>query len=1136
MFKELQRLPIMKVLSTTKKSLLVLIKPKIIIRMKLLILLALITSFQVNASALAQRITLVEKNAKLDRVFRKINKQSKIDFIYKTGQLKKAKPVTIQVYEKPLEDVLSLIFSGQPIDYVVKNKTIIIQDKKNIRDDIDKLLLFPIKEQNLTVKGRVVDKNNEPLTGVSVLEKGTKNGVTSGANGEFALTVTDKSATLLFSYMGYVHQELPASADLSHITLQEDLANLDEVVVVGYGTQRKSSMTAAITTVNTDEIQNIPRPNVYSALQGRVAGLTINETSGEPDASPSLLVRGVGTIDGSTGPLILVDGTPTGTLNEIPAQDIESISVLKDAAAAAIYGARAANGVILVTTKQGKIGETKPVVQLNSYVGLQTLAQFPKKLSAYEYATLVDEVHRNDGKSAVYSDKDLEMFKNGQTDDFHGNTDWKKETIMNVAPIYTNHLSVSGNGKMGRYYVSGEYVDQKGMVKKIDNYNRVNFRANITSDISKKMQLQFMTNYIRTDKDASGLASVFQNVLSASPTANVRYNDGNWGSMIFANDRYLWDTGNPVKMINEYGPKETHWNTLNTSANLSYTPLEGLVLKGMGTYRNSWLDAQNYNRSWMSWDPLKQEIAQTGPASLWENWSKEYKYDVQLTGTYEKNIEDHAFKVLAGYSQESLRSDYIEAYRKVFINDEIYELNAGDASTQTNGGGADQWSFSSFFGRLNYSFQDKYLVETNLRYDGSSRFAPGQQWGLFPSVSVGWNIHKELFLAKYSFIDNLKLRLSAGQLGNAEKVNLYLWFPKIESGPYYNFDGKLVFGTRPGEFANKDLTWETTTSYNAGLDGSLFGGKLNFEVDLWKKNTDDILLVVPISTTVGSPSSNLTVNAGKVGSQGFDLSLGTKGNFSDNLRYAVNLSLTGWHSWIIDLQDRATAFSTEFRPGEDLGNYYGYESLGIINDEETLDRYKKLENVAPQTDLGDIQYKDQNGDGKLDYLDNVKIGNSYTKNNFGLNFSIGYKGFDAQLFFQGAFNVDKQIVGNTRTSFINFQSPDANQLDRWTTENRNADALFPRLRKEYNVNTGPNSSFWVKDASYVKLKNLQIGYSFSDKVTKKLSLKGLRVFVTGTNLFTIAPNYLKGYDPEVDMNPSTYPTLRVYAAGVNVTF
>lgn len=798
-------------------------------------------------------------------------------------------------------------------------------------------------------------------------------------------------------------------------------------------------------------------------------------------------------------------------------------------------GARAANGVILVTTKQGNVND-KPMIQFDTYFGLQTLAQFPKTLSAYEYASLVNEVQRNDGKENVYNEKDLEMFKAGKTDDLHGNTDWKDRTLLKIAPIFTNHLSVSGNSKLGRYYISGEYVDQKGMVRKIDNYDRINFRANITSNITDKIQFQFMSNYIRTHRDCGNLSNIFSNVLSASSTTPEKYSDGNWGCMIFADEKYLWDGGNPVKSIETYGPVEAFWNTFNAEGGIRYQPIEGLVLNALGGYRYSWSDSQSYSRSWTSWDFLKQEIAQSGPASLSESWTKEMKFDLQFTATYEKYIGNHFFKILGGYSQEDLRNDFINGYRKNFINDSLYELNAGDASTQTNAGGADQWAFQSLFGRVNYTFMNKYLLEANVRYDGSSRFAPGKQWGLFPSFSVGWNISRESFLSSYDFLDNLKFRFSWGKLGNAEKVGLYLWFAGIDSGAYYNFDDKLVFGTRPSRFANTDLSWETTTSSNLGLDGSFWDGMLSFELDLWKKKTDDVLLTVPISTVIGSPNSSLTVNAGKIGSHGFDLTLGSQGKFTKDLSYSASFTLTGWNSWVIDLKDRATAFSTEFRPGEELGNYYGYECLGIINDEEVLDVYKKIENVAPQTELGDLMYKDQNGDGRLDYLDNVKIGNCYTKSTYGLNFGLGYKGIDFQVFFQGAFNVDKQISGNTRTSFMNYYAPDANQLDRWTEENRNADALYPRLRKEYRHNTDPMSSWWIKNGSYIKLKNLQIGYNFPKSFVSKIRVNRLRIYVSGTNLFTFAPDFLKGYDPEGDMNPNIYPTLRVYSIGLNVNF
>jgi TonB-linked SusC/RagA family outer membrane protein len=1071
------------------------------------------------------KITINLKNSTLKEFMSVVESKTSYTFMYNNLNLQET--VSVEVNQADLKEVLIKALSPKKISFEITGTRIIL---KPIAIDTNK------SATDKTVSGNVVDEKGLPMIGVSVKIKSTSRGTSTDSKGKFSLN-TPNNAVLIFSYTGFLSQEIPVAGKQSiSVILKEDKELLDEVIVVGYGIQKKSSMTAAITTVKTSDLENIPRPNVLSALQGRVAGLTISETSGQANANPSIQVRGVGTIDGATSPLILVDGVPTGTIGLIPVNDIESISILKDAAAAAIYGARAANGVILVTTKRGAIHDQKPIIQFNSYFGAQTLAFTPQTLTAYQYASLLNEVYTNEGKDPVFSASDMEQYKNGKVDDFHGNTDWKKEALRNVAPIVTNHLSVSGNGQLGRYYVSGEYVSQQGVIKEIDKYNRINLRANITSDINKHFQLQFLTNYIRTHNTAGSLNDMFYQIQTAAPILPVRYTDGNWGSQIFANGAYLWESGNPTKIIDQYGPVDSYWNTLNSSGSLSYTPIKDLVFKSMLTYRNSWSDSQNYNGSWFSWDPVKQAISQSGPASLNESWSKEYKYDLQFTGDYTKSFGVHNFKALVGYSQESLRSDYISAYRSNFINNSIYELNAGDAATQTNNGGADQWSFASFFGRLNYDYNGKYLFEANLRYDGSSRFAPGKQWGLFPSVSVGWNIAQENFLKENTSIDYLKLRLSAGQLGNAEKVGLYQWFSGVTSGPYYNFDGTLVSGTRTGYLANKELIWETTTSYNAGLDGSFKKGKYTFEIDFWRKNTNDVLLSAPISTIIGSPNSSLTVNAGKVASHGFDISAGTNGNLAEGLRYDVRLSFTAWNSWIVDLKERATAFSTEFRPGEDMGNYYGYQSLGIINDQETLDVYRKLENVAPQVAMGDLQYKDQNGDGRLDYLDYVKIGNYNIKKNFGLNLGLNYKGFDAQAFLQGAFDVDRAIQGETRTSFHNFASPDANQLDRWTEQNRNADALFPRLRKEFSVNTEAPSSFWIKDASYIKLKNLQFGYSFPTRMLSKASIQTLRLYVSGTNLFTFAPDYLKGYDPETDMLPRRYPSLRVFSFGLNLKF
>lgn len=1081
----------------------------------------------VNAQT-SNKISLNQKNVSVEEVLNQIEDKSQYRFLFNKQLIDVDRKVTVNYQQADINTILSDLFKNTDVSFTFNGNQIVLSNLINKSENT--------QEKTVKISGTVLDTKGESIVGATITVKGSSSGTMSDVNGRFTLNVSE-NAVLTISFIGYKTKELKVDGKTDlRITLEEDEKLLDEVVVVGYGLQKKSSMTAAVTTVKTDDLLNVPRPNVLSAMQGRVAGLTINETSGQADSDPSILVRGVGTIDGATSPLILIDGVPTGTIGSISSYDIESISVLKDGAAAAIYGARAANGVILITTKSGITNDKKPVIQFNSYLGMQTLAHSPQTLNAYQYASLLNEVYENEGKDPVYSARDIEMYRNGETDDFHGNTNWKREALRNTAPILTNHLSVSGNGQLGHYYVSGEYVKQQGMIKNIDNYDRINLRANITSNINKHFKFQFMSNYIRTHRESGDLGYMFSEIQTASSTLPVRYSDGNWGSRIYANGDYLWESGNPAKIIDLYGPKETYWNTLNTSGSLSYSPINDLVFRALLSYRNSWSDSQDYNKSWFSWDPVAQSVSQSDQATLTESWGKEYKYDFQLTADYAKSFDEHNLKLLAGYSQESLRSDNISAYRKNFINNSIQELNAGDAATQTNSGYADQWAFASLFGRFNYSYDNKYLFEANLRYDGSSRFADGKRWGLFPSMSLGWNIAQEEFLSQYTFIDNIKLRLSWGQLGNAEKVGLYQWFSGITSGAYYNFDNDLVFGTRPGYLANTDLVWETTTSYNIGLDGSFYRGRLNFEVDFWQKNTDDVLLSAPISTIIGSPTSTITVNSGKVASHGFDLSVGSMGKIVGDLRYDVRLSFTAWNSWVVDLKERATAFSTEFRPGEDLGNYYGYECVGIINDEATLDAYKKLENVAPQTALGDLQYKDQNGDGKLDYLDYVKIGNFNIKNNLGLNIALSYKGFDTQVFFQGAFNVDRAITGSSRTSFINFAAPDANQLDRWTEQNRNADALYPRLRKEFLHNTDPASSFWIKDASYLKLKNLQFGYNFPTSIVSKVGIEALRLYISGTNLFTIAPDYLEGYDPETDMNPSRYPTLRVFSVGFNLKF
>jgi len=1104
------------------------VKKQVIMSTKATIVLLITTMLHVSAATFAQRVSLKQKDITVKQVFKAIKKQTGFDILYQPDKLNANKKLTVNFVNAPLAEVINDCLQGQNLEFVFYDNAVVVKEKeKSFFEKLKEVLKTPIH-----VKGKVSDDKGQPLTGVKVTLKGTSVLTSTDEDGKFSIDVTAAGDTLSFSFIGFATNEVKVteSNPVLNINMQESVKALNDVVIVGYGTQKKSSLTAAVSVVNVKDLENAPRPDVLSSLEGRVAGLTISESSGEPGTTPSVLVRGVGTIDGATSPLVIIDGVPNGTLSNLASADIASISVLKDAAAAAIYGARAANGVILVTTKQG--GEmNKASLSYNSYFGLQQPTATPKTLDSYQYATLVNEAASNEGRPSVYTADDLRLFKDGGDPDMHANTNWLSQVLEKNAPIVSNYLSASGNSKVGKYFISGEYISQKGSVKVIDDYNRINLRANLTSKITDKLQLQVSTAYLRSTRDAADVTNVLSNALRASATSPVKFSDGHWGGEMFANGNYLYSTSNEVSVIDQYGPYANNWSNYNINANLEFKPIKGLTILVTGNYQASNTDTSSYNRQTQSWDLITQSVSQTTPNSLSEGWGKNAQYDLQATATYEKSIGNHYFKVLAGYSQESYRNDWIDAYRKDFINDELYELDAGDAASQTNGGGADHWSFMSGFGRINYSYKDKYLVEATARYDGSSRFADGHQWGFFPSGSVGWNIEKEDFMQPVKFLDLLKLRFSIGQLGNAEKVGLYESYANLYSGPDYNFDGKQVVGVLLGNPANTNLTWETTTTYNLGLDGSLFQGLIGFELDLWKKQTDNILLNVPVSTVIGLPTSSITTNAGKVGSHGYDLMVSHKDKFGD-FSYNATFTISGWRSWVIDLKDRATPFSTEFRPGGDLGDIYGYQATGIITTQAELNRYKNLDGVSPNIGLGDLMYKDVNGDGRINYLDQVKIGNSYVKTQYGLNIAMQYKAFDMSLFFQGVANTDRVIGDYVRDPLVNYNSPLAVNLDRWTPQNNNANATFPRILQNFDQNTD-NSSWWIRSGAFTRLKNVQIGYNVP---VKALKIQSLRVYVAASNLFTYAPNYLAGFDPERDISDTWYPNFRVVSLGVNLKF
>ncbi|WP_256009378.1 TonB-dependent receptor [Desertivirga xinjiangensis] len=1095
--------------------------------------IVLITAFlQISVAGYGQRISLSEENASLVKVLRKIQSQSGYKILYGDEVVSNARPVSVRFRNATIKEVLDKCFEGQALSYTIKEKTIIVQPRVKAAGTLRSELPPPV-----IVKGTVTDAKGLPLPGVSVKVKGTNQSVSTASDGNFTLSAPADNAILVFTYIGFITKEVPLSQGLTlNVTLEEELKALSEVVVVGYGTQRKSSLTAAVSTVKMEDIRNTPRPDVLQSLAGRVPGLTVHETNGEPGSAPEVLVRGVATIPGDNtspaGPLVLIDGSPSTGLSNLAPGDIESISVLKDAAAAAIYGARAANGVLLVTTKKGGQMD-KAVIEFNTYTGIQSPTRFPGTVSSYEYATMINEALTNEGKAPVYSENDLRSFQAGTDPVMHPNTNWLEAVTQKHVPIVNNYLSASGNSKIGRYFLSGEYMYQKGSVKHIDHYNRVNLRANVTSKLSEKLQLQVLTSYQHTKRDAAGTMAIFSNVLRNSPAAAIRYPNGYYAGTMFANGNYLWRVGNQVQVIENYGPVDNRASNYSVNGSLEYKPIKDLTLKLMGVYQAGTGDSSSYQQQFETYDFFERTV-ELGRNGLKQRWGKSNKYDIQATATYEKKFGNHYLNLLGGYSQESFKQSWIRGERQDFINDELFELNAGDAATQINWGSSAHWAFMSGFGRLSYNFKERYLFEFTGRYDGSSRLSKGNRWDFFPSVSAGWNIQKESFMQNVKWLDLLKLRFSVGQLGNAEKLGLYEPYPRLSVGPHYTFDDTQVVGVRYGNPANPDLTWETTTTYNLGLDGSIRNGLLGFEADIWEKHTDDILLTVPVSTIIGLPTAQMTTNAGKVASHGFDLVLSHNNRINEDLRYNASFTISGWRSWVVDLKDKATPFG-EYRPNGDLGDYHGYQATGIINSPEQLINYRNLEGVPPQIGLGDLMYKDQNGDGKIDYMDQVKIGNRYVKTQYGINLGMQYKAFDLAVFVQGAFNTERIMTDYVKNYIMNYNSPLEIHLDRWTPANQNAGAAYPRSLMNYGHNR-ENSSWWIKSGEYVRLKNVQLGYNLPAKAVSSLKIQSLRAYVAASNLFTYAPNYVDGFDPERDMIDWWYPNFRVVSLGLNLRF
>lgn len=996
-----------------------------------------------------------------------------------------------------------------------------------------------VAQENSIVKGTVIDGSGEPLVGVSVLVKGTTTGVVSGLDGTFSISVRN-GETLVFSYVGYIKQEQLVGKEKNlKIVLQEDAKSLEEVVVVGYGTQKKVNLTGAVSSITAEELVNKPVMSTAQALAGLAPGLSVVSNSGRPGAGASVKIRGTGTFSSAgTDPLVLIDGL-SGSLDDVDPNDIQSISFLKDAASASIYGNRAANGVILVETKKGAQGKTS--VTYNASFGWQTPTELPDFLPSWEYAEYYNMAMGNMGLAEAYSTEQIQKYKDGSDPDNYPNVNHLKWLLETGSGFQHQHnISVRGGNAKTNYNLSIGYRKQNGLTGRTSN-ERMTALFSLQSQLSKALQLNLNINAYNNKYDAPyGSGSIDQIIgYSVREPATIagKRSDGTYGHQ----DNYA-----PEAWMDSESFVENISRNISASGQLKwFTPVEGLSLTGKAGV-NYWT---KYDKTFFA-ETRFDETMTVGPASL-NIWTANNTYTtLEALVNYEKQIQKNNIKVLAGSSVEQASNRSLDGYRNTFPNNFLYQLGAGDASTATNGSGLDEYALVSFFGRVNYSFDDRYLLEGNVRYDGSSRFAKDNRWGFFPSVSAGWRISEEDFWKDSKIsesFDNLKLRVSYGVLGN-QNIGIYPYQQTYDLGHNYVFGNPatLIPGTYVSSYKNQNITWEKTAITNVGLDFGLFNGALNGSVEYFYKYTSDILAAVEVTNIMGRSVGES--NVGAVSNKGIEVNLTYNGRIGKDFRYSISPNFTWVKNAVEELANGATEEINNNRiVGQPIGIIYGYQTDGLFVDQAEIDAAP--EQLVGKSDLkpGYVKYKDISGpdgvpDGKVDaQYDRTVLGSTTPKFYYGLNLSASYKGVDFSALLQGLGGYQRLIGSYMAYAFYNGGSIQRWQADNcWTTENPNKWAEYPRL-ETLNMNN-PNlqtSDYWMRNASFLRIKNVQLGYTLPKQWTEKVGMENVRIYVSGQNLFSFNSFY-KGWDPENEIGtgdaPSYYPITAIYSFGFNIKF
>ncbi len=997
------------------------------------------------------------------------------------------------------------------------------------------MIVLALQAQQRIVKGKIIDKaSNTALPNVSILEKTSGKGVISDTEGNFSINVPDK-AILVFSFIGYETQEIVVGNQSSiEVILSESNKLLDDVVVVGYGIQKKANLTGSVSQFKTEEITRRQVSSSSQLLQGIAPGVTVAQASGKPGADgASIRVRGVGSIFSGSDPLIMVDGV-VSSMDNVDPNAIESITVLKDAASTSIYGTRGANGVILIKTIRGNKSGIK--VSYNGFLTQQRATNIPEKVSAIEHMELsnvAQQTQTGNPNAVVFPVALIERYKTNPVDNIEiFDNDWVKLLLTNSGIMQNHNLTIDAGSEKASLFTSISYLTQQGLIPN-NSYNRLDIRMNPDIKVNDKLRLSgtlFFNQGTRIEPAGGSPEFIIRQAIGLPATGQAKFGEGMYGSAGQSNNR------NPLGQAEASGIFKEIIPRIFGKAQINYTPIKGLDFEASYA-REQW--TPNSKRFQKSFDIYTPNISTRsydlssrypGTNSLSESYSFSFRNTFLAQASYQLTKAKHDAKIMAGFQSEEVSTRSLGASRTDFINESLPYMNLGGAN-RNNSGGASENALVGAFSRLTYAFSDKYLVEINGRYEGSSRFsqALNKQWGFFPSASAGWVFSNEDFMKDLTFLQFGKIRASYGTLGNQALPDNYPFASNYTSGQDYYFNALINPGYALTEAANEGITWEKSKQTDIGLDLVLLKG-LSITADYYIKQISDILLRKPIPNYVGLSPAFL--NLGTMENRGWEFSATYK-NKIGKLKYDVTGVLADVKNKITSLPgtpylDEGLLRSAE---GYSLRSYYGYEAIGY---------YQSKEDIAssPKTfftpNPGDIKYADTNGDGVVNADDRTFIGNNFPRYEYSINLNLAYDIFDLNLFGQGVGKKANYISGTGAWPFFAADfvpSLLAMHKDYWTPENPNA--IFPRLTPTIGVNS-TNSSFWVKNSAYFRLKNVNLGMKVPQPLVKKLGIESARIYVSGQNLLTFT-KFWKGFDPEQNNNNAEfYPLMKTYTVGLNL--